>query len=309
MSDTHEHDEHKTEQSHMPDPDYVVGHSGERVVEEFDNTPLEEAPVHPVPDTVNEFVTLQPTRQEKKSRGWLKPVAAFVGVVVVGIGAYVALGQSEGDSPEPNNAPEAEVPVEEPATEQPVEENPDTSNVNLGELEPGTNFVTATRLNGEEIRVPRLDNSSPESFANTALSLWACYDTTGSQECLNALSPDSEVQALLRSGREEFIVPQLEIGEISRNGQVIIYDTTEDPAQFQSRTAESGLEVVELTGGSLYYKFFLDITSIDKNKWQTEDAIQVPGPVSQFTVLKFFIDSLEDGTPTVAGIEFNFEEA
>lgn len=249
--------------------------------------------------------TIEPGTQKR----WLKPVAALVGVVAIGLGAYTASGQSDGGKQEVNNTPSVEAPDNENPADNPVEKNIGIGNVSLGMLEPGTNFVTATRLNGEEIRVPHLDNSNPEKFANTALALWACHHTTGSQECLDALSPDKDVQALLVDGREQFIVPRLEVNEFGKNGQVIIYDTPEDPAEFQGYIAENGLEVVELAGGNLFYRFFLDVGTVADNEWQTDKFLQLPGKPSRFTELKFIIGELEDGSPTVAGLSFNLEEA
>jgi hypothetical protein len=139
MSDVIRPDEnHEQDQSNQQ-----IGHSGDLGLEKpFHQlgTPLESAPVHPVPDTVDEFVKLEPT----KKRNWLKPVGGTAAALALAIGAYVA--GSSGDDKEPSAISTPTTDLLVPTTEPEITTEPETTGEVVGELAPV--LMTARTYNG-----------------------------------------------------------------------------------------------------------------------------------------------------------------
>lgn len=130
MSDVTPETNHETN-TNMPDPNFIVKHGAEPVTEAYPfDTPLERAPVHPIPDTVDEFIKLQPTHDKK----WPKRLVGLAAVATIGAGAFIAGSRSS----------EEEQPVEAtPTTTQEIEEPTTESTTSTTELSLLPSYITA----------------------------------------------------------------------------------------------------------------------------------------------------------------------
>jgi hypothetical protein len=128
------------ENGSLPNPDFVVKHSGEPVVHEL-RTPLDKAPVHPVPETIEEFMTLEPTYKKK----WPKRVIQMAAGVALGMGAYIAGGSGDDGEPTAISTPTTDLLVPS-TTEQELVTNPGES----GEVasDEGPVLITANTYEG-----------------------------------------------------------------------------------------------------------------------------------------------------------------
>ena len=268
-----------------PDPDYTVGHSGNLGLEfpvNHLNTPLENAPVHPVPDTIDEFNALEPT---PKPRKWLKPVAAAVAAAAIGGGAYLA-GSSSGEG-RANQAISTDEPAEE-ATEKSSAVTPsnDSSSETPAESpEPtASGSLDITRIlegeetismewNGQIIEIPRLrDTDDTKLFLESFFALESCYISTGNEVCLNELSDSNAFHEDLITIRNHHLGRSSNV-HLENNGapdswQIAIYDNPEDPAIFTDTTDELGMRHIELVSGTLYQNYW------HSPEWQGEDTKQ-----------------------------------
>lgn len=290
--------EHVREEQ-LPNPDFIVKHGGEPLVDIFNKTLLENAPVHPVPDTYEEFIALKPTRKRK----WLKPVAILSGAVALGAGAMLVSGGSDNSKPEAGS----ETPTSTPATPNtlapstsgiPDESSPNTiynpnipneneGNMVIARIREGDGIVTATRPDGSEINVPRLRvDAEPNLFAESALALIACYTTTGSEVCLDELSNSPQVRDYLETFRNSIEASQQ---GIKLELQTVIYDDESAPAEFIQETVD-GRERISLVAGSLYLVAF-DDDSRNSFDWQTPAAREHIENRQTFYQLDFYLDN------------------
>lgn len=242
---------------------------------------------------------------------------------VVGLGVAAALMLGGGDkeekvaaNPTPTTEEESTPTTEEDTTattdqstdttESAPSSNeaiPGTSNVDLLNIPAGADTVTATRLNGEKITVPVISGETSVELANSAMALWACYQTTGSQECLEAFSDNEEVQDNLIAWRKEFVVPMLSLPE-NKDSQVVFFDDINDPVVFSNREDNLGREIVELQGGTLYVGRV--INNFGSNEWQHPDIREFESLESTVQSLNFYIEQSENGGKTVTRFEYGF---
>lgn len=171
--------------------------------------------------------------------------------------------------------------------------------VQVAELKPGEPFITVARANGDEIRVPRLRNTSDlDEFGSSAVGLLACYFTTGSQECLDEFSTNDEVQASLGRVRQDvYLNPVANAASpVEEDFQIVIFDRASNPTQFIRSAVEPG-QIVQ-AGGPVYVQL-----SDDPN-WQGLNMFSEWYGL-QFSQLEFRVD--ESGPrPQILGMRYAF---
>jgi hypothetical protein len=179
------------ESTSLPNPDFVVKHGGDPVTEAHDfDTPLEKAPVHPVPETVDEFITLEPTYSYSNSKKkWPRRILGGAAVLAVGAGAFLA-GSRSGE--------ESELPVEASSTTT-TEEISETTE---------TTETTAQPV-ATEAKLPTSDN--PDKLLGALLFNLDCFRNTGDQACLNNYAADTQTSGpgslleVLQNARNEAV--------------------------------------------------------------------------------------------------------
>lgn len=179
-------------------------------------------------------------------------------------------------------------------------------NIHLRDLPLGNNFITAVRPNGEVIRVPYLRGDTPIELANSALALWSCALSTGSEECIQAFSLDSAVQEDLRVRWQELETNYFDPDQPEGlNAQWAFVDLPSDPAVF-SLTNEGGQQVLELVDGTLYGAHISTLAA-GTYEWMGSQvhnlAIEVGGLPTTFYELRLFIEPVGDQSLTVGGME------
>lgn len=173
-------------------------------------------------------------------------------------------------------------------------------NIDPRRLELGSDPITATRPNGQVIHVPRLDMSTPESTANTALALVSCYMTTGEAQCLDAFSLHDEVQKGLSIRRRNDIVPMLS-HPINKHLQVIVFDAPEDPAVFEKTTLSGGIQAIQLKSGTLYYGVLVN------EVWQAGELYSPKLMTHKFSQLSFALPPRNAQDKNLLGYTFQLE--
>jgi hypothetical protein len=236
-------------------------------------------------DTLDDTAQIQPDAEiftasdKKQNRTKRLLIAAGVAIGAVVLAATTLMGGGSGKNvdaaPTPTtdeeSVPTSESQVTTPSTTETTlieEPNGVNGNIDLLEVPDGMGFVTATRLNGEEIKVPKLGGKTTKEVANSALALTACYLTTGSQDCLEAFSTNEDAQKSLIDWRELDFLPRPDLPD-SSEVQVAIFDDPNDPAIFSSHKDDAGREVIELKSGTVY--FGRVINHFGSNEWQHPD--------------------------------------
>lgn len=185
------------------------------------------------------------------------------------------------------------------STTQEIGANPAYGVVQVAELKPGEPFITATRANGDEIRVPRLrDTSDLDVFGSSAVGLLACYLTTGSQECLDEFSSSQAVhEGLGRVRQGIYFDPVANVGSpVEGNFQMVLFDRANAPARFIRSTVEPGQVV--LTGGPVYVQLSDDPNWQGLNMFSDWHGLH-------FSRLEFRVD--ESGPrPRILGMRYAF---
>ncbi|MBA3758543.1 hypothetical protein H0X10_02835 [Candidatus Saccharibacteria bacterium] len=303
-----------------------IPHSGnlglERPIHD-DGTSLEmaatrglETPEHPgslTSQPVTQTDTLVTDTEDKKNRN---KIAMFVGggaLALLAAGAGFLAGRDNGtesprtidpaDEVTPSTQeilPEDEVIVVTPSTEvaPPIEGSGATVRV-ADALIPSEEFITATRANGQEIRVPKLrDTSDLNAFGESALALMACYLSTGSQECLDEFTTSDAVKEVMADYRQNVVVePYAEYTDMASHGnfQMVIYDEASTPAEF-TRSDEFGYIVS--SGGPVYFQIS------DADDWQ--GLVSSSDWYGQVTdQLEFRTEEQPDGTTDIIGMRFH----
>lgn len=167
-------------------------------------------------------------------------------------------------------------------------------------LKPGEDFITATRANGEEIRVPKLrDTDDLNAFGESALALMACYLSTGSQECLDEFTTSDAVKEYMATYRQDVVVePYAEYTGMRSHGnfQMVIYDEPSAPAEFTRSNTESGFIVS--SGGPIYFQVS------DADEWQgLNSSSDWYGQVTERLEFRTAVQS--DGSTDIIGMRFH----
>lgn len=188
MSDTRP-ESSKHDNDMMPNPDFLVRHSGQLSPDEgqdppyYDlSTPLGEAPVHPIPDTVEEGLALRPTTKPNK---WLKPLTIIAGAGALGAAVLLAARGGE-ESP-------SSTPTENESPTSVSDTSPDTT-ITTGTSEetiPSNPVATAERvtINGLELVIP--NGETPQeimdslAFNRTQVSNFVDFNGREEQARLN----------------------------------------------------------------------------------------------------------------------------
>lgn len=317
----------------IPHTGKLEGPMQELPTQEFDKTSLAEAHEQNLL-TIPDSVALWQDNHEEVKKGSSKKAVlggvAAAGAIAIGVAGF-ALGSSGEEDPantdgksvvvdnteEDNsiNTPPSETTItvegsgEMPATnseESPVDR--DFGNVGLDEIDSGDDYIVATRMNGEEIHIPKLDMSGLENgettrFANTALSLFACYMTTGDQACLDAFSPVPEIQSMLTSARQQGYGDIISDAS-NENWQLAIFDTPENPVKFTSEEDGAGYAVsIDPNSGPLYARMYGGFYG--STEWQNPETRLNGSEASN--VIDLFSVRVEErnGTPVITRIDFN----
>jgi hypothetical protein len=205
-----------------------------------------------------------PAYSDEKSRNW-KRIAMFSAPVLGIVLAAGALASSRGS--EPKAGPIAEsTPTPEPSIAPEPLEVVGNKTV-LGIVEVNDSDIHVTRSNGMEILVPHLKASSPEEFADTFLTQFACYATTGAEACVNEVTDDPDVRRSFTSIRRQLDIATLQATSNLVNTQVEISGT---PKFNSGKVANNirDLNYIELDPSS---ELFLDVQAggtDELNVWQ-----------------------------------------
>lgn len=295
---------------------------GERPVVEF-SKPLAEANEENLLKTPEDVAALTggaDTDTKKPRRFPRKTVAAVTALAVLGGGFLASRSRSEGpESAQPGAtqpatgdtpgfvAPDFEVPEDTPSGS--VEAGAGRGNIDLT-ANLGSDYITATRPNGQEIKVARLGGDTPAEIASSALGLVACYLTaagTGSEKCKVAFSTNTGVQAKLEKLKADAKIDRLLANPNNAAMQVVVFDDLKDPAIFTQRPDQSGRgTIVELTGGTLYFGRYIDPTGT--NEWQGPETRATGGLESKVTSMSLNIRKTNSGIPTVDQFEYDIRQ-
>lgn len=190
----------------------------------------------------------------------------------------------------------------EATSNEPSSEQIDSEAFGIYGLDLGLNYITAIRPNGEEIKIPRLRDGSPNEQASIALNLMACYLTTGNQECLDEFSQVPDIRQHLIDWRERDVIPMFAASPGNIDAQVAIVDSPEDPVNFISYTNETGHHVVEMESGTLFLGRAVHGFEGDSNEWQHTDFRTKWGLEETITEMKFVFTPTNSGGLTVVGM-------
>ncbi len=151
--------------------------------------------------------------------------------------------------------------------------------MNLAELDPGPNPLVV-EWNGQEILVPRLDDSDARRAALTTMANIAAYFTTGDERILDNfagtednpdLGIDGNARQHLMDKRNAFLEQHPEIAN-NPDLQFTFFDTADDPAAFEFSSVPLGQGfVVDGNHGTI----FLGVSIEPGNYHQVDDFAMV----------------------------------
>lgn len=291
----------------------------ERPVNEFDKTSLSQAherelitPLPEHPGELNESEQKQAGDESSRNK-----LALFIGgglfaLAAAGIGYNMGQDKDEVAIPSTTTSEmfneEVElVPMESTTTELEIEEpisGVSYGNINLSEVyQSGEPSITATRPNGETIRVPKLRSpQDPQAFAESALALIGCYLNTGDEVCLDALTSSQTVKTYWTNFRNTELLNVIEpLNDYHGydDFQLVIYDESSDPVRFSYNKMDSR---VLLNNGTLRMQL-----SDDKNYQGLEMSSAFYGRT--IDSLLFKIDDSQPDEPRVEELNIVFGEA
>jgi hypothetical protein len=180
------------------------------------------------------------------------------------------------------------------------------------------NDILAKRPNGDTILVPRLRVDSPSEFADSFLTLWAAYVTTGDEEVLSEVSTGNpNVRELLIRSRESFGIADAQESPTDRDAsmdmQMIIYGS--DPF-FLSGVSDSYNDSGEFVTNEQYIEldpstplFVIRTPFNDTNldiSWQARNQNYYAGPGARFDTLRVEYAIDDFGAPSITGFDYHY---
>jgi hypothetical protein len=291
-----------------------VPHNGNLSPEEGGETAVNEqqGPLREDILTVPEHIGDLAIATESSSKVWRRPLAALA-VLGIAVGAFFATSSSEdSDRPQLETQP-TEVSTPD-TTDKDIETPPSTlesqienkafGNINLSGVSLGSHYITATRPNLEQIKVAYLNGQDTNELVSSALSLLACYLTTGSEDCKVGFSNNTAVQRALEQFRQIEVEPLLS-NPSNADMQIAIFDDPEDPAIFTTHSDEFGREIFELSTGTLYFGRYIDHTGT--NEWQGPETRATGILESRVNSMSFYVEPVGDQSLTIVRFEWDIQ--
>lgn len=252
----------------------TLPHSGDAGIEfpvnDFDNTPLHQAVSEGListpddPSSLAQEFDTDPDEElfgNEQKRGHGKLIVGVSTLLAAGLG-FASLTMSGNNKDSRNSDVSAVTAPTTPSTsalntngtiksETAQEDYPNALNL-LRIL--ATDKTIDLERNGKIYKIPKLrdPNGDPKLFAESAFALWACYLTSGKQECLDEFTQDKKMREFLTNQRDTDYV-RLQSTAGTENTQAGFIDSIEDPALFKSSYNTDGFLEINLVGGSLFY--------------------------------------------------------
>lgn len=243
-----------------------------------------------VPQT-NPNVSPSETPNKRSFRNWAKrnPIAVVSLAGLTLIGAVSATYEVH----EVTKGPYVPTTTTFPDTTTSVPFSPETDQttgvIHTARLLPGEPYITTKRMNGEEIKVPKLRSTDdPNLFMESVMALFACGVGNADEQCLYQLygragdNAEKIRQDLLREHKRIIVTHQ----ESDKNPdlQLSIFDDPKSPAVFQKSKNAAGITTIKLIGGELYWSAW---SSYNGSRWQgpeTHGEVVSAWPVTQLEV-------------------------
>lgn len=173
--------------------------------------------------------------EKKQSNGNLKRFVLLGGSALAGAALTVGLLTLRDSDRELTNNPNQEtVAADAPAPQEPGEPNlpttpergtklPYDSNTVLGIVNVTENDILVERPGGRKMYVPHLTAASPSEFADSFLTQYACYATTGDNACAMEITTEPDVREAFIRGRKSFEIAEFQSDPLIKNLQLQIY--------------------------------------------------------------------------------------